>query len=142
MVNPDYDQGPSKLICDDFSPANVIVKSQDDLTIVGMVELEWVYGGPAQLFASAPWWLLFDRSINEDWDFVDEKPPEVTPRYLKHLEMFKRILDEEEGRISEPHENELSLTGLLSPLFASRALHRKGHFIRGYSPAGLWLSGV
>jgi hypothetical protein len=41
--------------------------SEDDLTIVGVVDLEWSYIGPAQLFGSAPWWLLQDRPINEEW---------------------------------------------------------------------------
>lgn len=101
MVNKDYDQGPFKLICDDFSPSNMIVRSHDDLTIVGVVDLEWVYAGPAQLFASAPWWLLFDRPTDDNWDVVNGEPPKVATRYFKHLENFKRILDEEEGKIPE-----------------------------------------
>lgn len=108
MINEKYDQGPFKLICDDLSPANVIVKSQHDLTIVGVVDLEWVYAGPAQLFASAPWWLLLDRPINEEWDFDIGEPPKVTSRYFKHLEMFKRVLDEEEAKMPEHHEREVS----------------------------------
>jgi hypothetical protein len=55
FVNVAYEKGPFKLICDDFGPANMIVKSEKDLTIVGVVDLEWVYAGPAQLFGSAPW---------------------------------------------------------------------------------------
>ncbi|KAK4868589.1 hypothetical protein LT330_006791 [Penicillium expansum] len=101
MVNKDYDQGPFKLICDDFSPSNMIVRSHDDLTIVGVVDLEWVYAGPAQLFTSAPWWLLFDRPTDDNWDVVNGEPPKVATRYFKHLENFKRILDEEEGKIPE-----------------------------------------
>ena len=109
MINEDYDQGPFKLICDDLGPANVMVRSQHDLTIVGVVDLEWVYAGPAQLFASAPWWLLLDKPINEEWDFVVGDPPEpVTSRYFKHLEMFKCVLDEEEAKLPEHHEKEVS----------------------------------
>ncbi|CAI7593206.1 unnamed protein product [Penicillium discolor] len=101
MVNEDYDQGPLKLICDDLSPSNMIVRSQDDLTIVGVVDLEWVYAGPAQLFASAPWWLLFNRPINDNWDVIDGEPPKIAKRYFRYFEMFKRILDEEEGKLPE-----------------------------------------
>lgn len=76
MINGDYDQGPFKLICDDLGPVNVMVRSQHNLTIVGVVDLEWVYAGPAQLFASAPWWLLLDKPVNEEWDFVVGDPPD------------------------------------------------------------------
>lgn len=55
LTNTTYDCGPFKLICDDFGMANVIVRSKDDLTITGVVDIEWVYAGPAQLFGSAPW---------------------------------------------------------------------------------------
>lgn len=108
MINQQYDHGPFKLICDDFGPANVLVRSPDDLTIVGVIDLEWVYAGPAQLFASAPWWLLLDRPINEEWDFDINEPPPVAERYLKALEMFKRVLSEEEGRMTGHDEKEVS----------------------------------
>ncbi|KAG4440783.1 hypothetical protein IFR05_003711 [Cadophora sp. M221] len=54
-VNERHDRGPFKLVCDDLGLANLIVKSDDDFTIVEVVDLEWSYIGPAQLFASAPW---------------------------------------------------------------------------------------
>ncbi|KAH7333324.1 hypothetical protein BKA65DRAFT_479871 [Rhexocercosporidium sp. MPI-PUGE-AT-0058] len=43
FVRKDYDRGPFKLLCDDFGLANMIVRSKDDLTIVGVVDLEWSY---------------------------------------------------------------------------------------------------
>ena len=46
-----YDKGPFKLICDDFGPANVIVRSKDDLTIIGVVDLEWVMQGQLSCLA-------------------------------------------------------------------------------------------
>ena len=46
-VNKKYDHGPFKLICDDLGLANMIVKSKEDLTIVGIVDLEWSYIGLA-----------------------------------------------------------------------------------------------
>lgn len=108
MINEKYDRGPFKLICDDLGPANVIVKSTEDLTIVGVVDLEWVYAGPAQLFTSAPWWLLLDRPINEEWDFVVGEPPEISSRYFKNLEIFKRVLQEEEAKLPGHTNKEVS----------------------------------
>lgn len=108
MINTAYDQGPFKLICDDLGPANMIVRSKEDLTIVGLIDLEWVYAGPAQLFGSAPWWLLLDRPVNDDWDFEEGKAPKGTDRYFKCLEIFKRVLDEEESKIRGDDKKELS----------------------------------
>lgn len=104
FVNAEYEKGPFKLICDDFGPANMIVKSREDLTIVGVVDLEWVYAGPAQLFASAPWWLLLDRPINPEWDFESDNPPRMNERYLKCLNLFKRVLAEEEAKLPRYQE--------------------------------------
>ncbi|KAJ5788919.1 Aminoglycoside phosphotransferase [Penicillium psychrosexuale] len=90
FVNTADENGPFKLICDDFTPANMIVKSDSDLTIVGVVDLEWVYAGPAQLFGSAPWWLLHDRPVNDEWDFENSyHPPVATERYFDCLRIFK-----------------------------------------------------
>ncbi|KUJ07302.1 uncharacterized protein LY89DRAFT_677923 [Mollisia scopiformis] len=94
-IDMEYDRGPFKLICDDLGLANMIVKSKEDLTIIGMVDLEWSYIGPAQLFGSAPWWLLQDRLTN--WDTsLDKESPEIVARFFKYLEIFKRVLEEEE----------------------------------------------
>lgn len=98
-MNTEYEKGPFKLICDDFGPANMIVRSREDFIIVGVVELEWVYAGPAQLFASAPWWLLLDRPINPEWDFKRNEPPKVTERYFNCLDLFRKVLAEEEAKI-------------------------------------------
>ncbi|KAJ5145893.1 uncharacterized protein N7515_000457 [Penicillium bovifimosum] len=108
FVNAAYENGPFKLICDDFGPANMIVKSEKDLTIVGVVDLEWVYAGPAQLFGSAPWWLLHDRPVNEEWDFVDGNPPEATKRYINCLDIFKEALVKEEAKMPREQGTELS----------------------------------
>lgn len=98
-MNTEYEKGPFKLICDDFSPANMIVRSREYLIIVGVVELEWVYAGPAQLFASVPWWLLLDRPINPEWDFKSNEPLKVTERYFNCLDLFRKVLAEEEAKI-------------------------------------------
>ncbi|KAJ5101329.1 hypothetical protein NUU61_003551 [Penicillium alfredii] len=115
MVHPEYERGPFKLICDDLGPKNLLVRSAEDLTIVGMVDLEWTYVGPAQLFASAPWWLLQDRPINQQWDFSnDDVPPqEITSRYLRCLDIFKRVLEEEEAKRPEAKGKGTSLSALV-----------------------------
>jgi hypothetical protein len=96
LVERDYDRGPFKLICDDLGLANLIVRSEGDLTVVGVVDFEWSYVGPAQLFGSAPWWLLQDRLNNWDTDLDEEELPEILARYQRYLEIYKRVLEEEE----------------------------------------------
>lgn len=91
----------------------MIVRSKEDLTIVGVVDLEWTYAGPAQMFASAPWWLLMDRPVNETWDFDGEEAPEVTDRYFKHLEIFKRVLEEEESKMTEGDKDKKEVSELV-----------------------------
>jgi hypothetical protein len=86
----------------------VIVRSKDDLTITGVIDLEWVYAGPAQLFASAPWWLLLDRPINTEWDFEEGEAPKATDRYFECLAIFKRVLAEEEAEMTGNQGKELS----------------------------------
>ncbi|KAL1867028.1 hypothetical protein Plec18167_008819 [Paecilomyces lecythidis] len=110
LVNKKYDRGKFKLICDDLGLANLIVRSSEDLTVVGVVDLEWSYIGPAQLFGSAPWWLLQERPVNPEWDCNadDEPPPKITARYFKHLDIFMRVLEEEESHMPGHEEKELS----------------------------------
>jgi hypothetical protein len=99
FVKQDYNHGPGKLICDDLGLTNLIVRSKDDLTIVGVVDLEWSYVGPAQLFGSSPWWLLQDRLNNYTVSEEDEEVPKILDRYLRHLKIFQRVLEEEEVNI-------------------------------------------
>ena len=65
FVNKEYDRAKFKVVCDDLGLANLMVRSRQDLTVIGAVDLEWSYIGPAQLFGSAPWWLLMDRPTNQ-----------------------------------------------------------------------------
>ncbi|KAH0829719.1 hypothetical protein FOPE_10723 [Fonsecaea pedrosoi] len=106
--NPAMHFGPYKLICDDLGLANLIVRSAEDLTVVGLVDLEWSYAGPAQLFGSAPWWLLQDRLNNYDTFLDEEEIPKILQRYLRNLDMFKTVLEEEEARIPGQPGMELS----------------------------------
>ena len=108
LVNTKYDRCKFKLICDDFGLANLIVRSKEDLTVVGVVDFEWSYIGPAQIFGTAPWWLLQDRPANSAWDYKDGKPPEIAGRYFKYLEIFIRVLEEEEAKMPGYEDRELS----------------------------------
>ncbi|KAI9807572.1 MAG: hypothetical protein M1825_005512 [Sarcosagium campestre] len=87
LVNAKYDRCKFKLICDDLGLANLIVRGREDLTVVGVVDLEWSYIGPAQMFGSAPWWLLQDRPVNSAWDCLDNELPNIATRYLKEREL-------------------------------------------------------
>ena len=55
------DKGGFRLLCDDYRAHNVLVRSESDLTIVAMLDWEWSYAAPYQLFSSPPPWLAFDR---------------------------------------------------------------------------------
>ena len=76
--------------------------------MVGVVDLEWSYAGPAQLFGSAPWWLLQDRLNNYDTFLDKEEAPRVLGRYLRNLDVFKTVLEEEEARMPGRQAMELS----------------------------------
>ncbi|KAI8963431.1 hypothetical protein F5Y11DRAFT_153002 [Daldinia sp. FL1419] len=97
FVNEKYEHGPFKVICDDLGLANLIVRSPDDLTIVGVIDLEWSYIGPAQMYGS-PWWLLQERLNNWDVDF-DQDAPQIVERFSRYLKIFKRVLEEEEKKL-------------------------------------------
>lgn len=89
-----FDSGPFKLICDDFGSANMIVNNEHDLEIVGVIDWEWSYAGPCQLICTPPHWLLLDSPNN--W-FEDDDS--VITRYEKSLEIYLKILKEEEESI-------------------------------------------
>jgi hypothetical protein len=108
FIHKDYDKGPFKLVCEDFGLANLIVRSHHDLTIIGVVDLEWSYAGPAQLAAS-PWWLLQARLTLYDLELEEEakKSAKILDRYLKYLDIFIRVLKQEE-RILTASQSTLS----------------------------------
>lgn len=80
----------------------MIVDSREKLKITGVVDFEWSYTGPAQLLGTAPWWLLQERP--ELWDFS----PDMRDRFLRHLGLFKRVLEEEEKHAPEYQSKKLS----------------------------------
>ena len=68
----------------------MLVNNEQELKIVGVLDVEWSYVGPAQL-ATIPWWLLQERP--ESWDFTIER----RDFFLEYLDKFQRILKEEEA---------------------------------------------
>ncbi|TLD27959.1 phosphotransferase enzyme family protein [Venturia nashicola] len=109
FVHQDTAKGPFKLVSEDFGLSNILVRTEDDLTIVGVVDLEWSYAGPAQLAAS-PWLLLNSRLNLYDLEFEAEAEASavILDRYLKHLEIYKRVLGEEEERMPDIHDKGMS----------------------------------
>ncbi|KAF1958608.1 hypothetical protein CC80DRAFT_514698 [Byssothecium circinans] len=97
---PDYNEGPFKLICDDFGPRNMRVK---DRKTTGVIDQEFSYAGLAQLIATAPWWLLLERP--HMWDFSSE----MEDRFIRHLDMYQRVLEEEEEAMPGHEGKELSM---------------------------------
>jgi hypothetical protein len=112
LINKKYDRGNFKLICDVPDLTNQIVKSKDDLTVVGVVDLEWSCTGPVQLFGSASWWLLQDRPANIEWDYINGEPLKLVARYIKYLDMHQRILEEEEAQM-HPDRSDKELSNLV-----------------------------
>ncbi|KAF1948849.1 hypothetical protein CC80DRAFT_458589 [Byssothecium circinans] len=121
FVQSEFNQGPYKLVCDDFGLTNIIVRSREDLTFVGVVDLEWSYAGPAQLFAS-PWWLLQGRLTIYDAKY-DKEAPDVLGRFLRYLKIFKRVLKEEEEMIPGHDFKQLSSLVESSHLSGAMWLH-------------------
>lgn len=58
------DQGPFKIWCDDFHPANILINS--NFEIVGVIDWEFTYAAPAEFSFALPWWLLLEQP--EYWE--------------------------------------------------------------------------
>lgn len=95
FILPEHDSAPFKLICDDFGPMNIMVNNTTDLKIVAVVDWEWSYAGPYQLFCSPPRWLLLQRP--NIWSREDDR----LIQYQRHLDMFLIALEEQEESTSE-----------------------------------------
>ena len=105
FLHEKYNKGPFKLLCDDLGLANLIVRNEQDLTVVGVVDFEWSYVGPAQMFGS-PWWLLQGR-LNSWSTQYDEESGEIADRFAKYLEIFTRIIEQEEKKQGQSELSEL-----------------------------------
>jgi hypothetical protein len=54
-----FNEGPFKIWCDDFRPANVLM--DEALKIVGVVDWEFTYAAPVGFYYAPPWWLLIEN---------------------------------------------------------------------------------
>lgn len=73
----------------------MILRSKYDLTVVRVIDLEWVYAAPAQLFGSTRWWLLRDEPINIEWDFQPGELPKglvASAYFVQSLGIVIRVL--------------------------------------------------
>ncbi|KZF21602.1 hypothetical protein L228DRAFT_156374 [Xylona heveae TC161] len=88
FVNKKYDRSPFRLICDDMRLGNILVNNETELKIVAVLDWEWAYTAPYQMFFSPPRWLLIKKPTywtSEDLD-----------RYKTCLELFLHVLAQEE----------------------------------------------
>ncbi|XXG99424.1 hypothetical protein Hte_005763 [Hypoxylon texense] len=92
-VLPGLDNGPFKFMCDDFQPTNMIVNNEQDMKIIAVIDWEWSYIAPAQMVYSTPSWLLIESP--NAWPLVDKR----LARFNKNLELYTRILEEEEQKV-------------------------------------------
>ncbi|KAJ5129525.1 uncharacterized protein N7515_005564 [Penicillium bovifimosum] len=54
-----YGNGPFKLWCDDFRPANILLNEK--MHIAGVVDWEFTYAAPVEFSYAPPWWLLIEK---------------------------------------------------------------------------------
>ena len=86
--------GPFRLFCDDFRPANVIVDGE--LNIRGIIDWDFSYAAPVEFTHSPPWWLLL--ALPDGWDAgLDD----FLAVYLPRLEIFLDVLRECENQAIE-----------------------------------------
>ncbi|KAH6694096.1 hypothetical protein F5X68DRAFT_248716 [Plectosphaerella plurivora] len=83
-----------RLWSDDFRPTNVLVDDKDD--ILGAIDWEYAYVGPAQFVLDPPWWLLLD--VPEMWDDGIDDWARV---YEGRLQTWLAAMEEVEG-VAEP----------------------------------------
>lgn len=80
FIHDEYDRTKSNILYEDLGLANLIVRSRQYLTIVGVIDLEWSYFGPAQLLGPALWWLLIDRPQMRHRTALVAVPTRITAR--------------------------------------------------------------
>lgn len=92
-----------RLFAEDLHPSNVLIDR--DLRVVGVIDWEFTYAGPAQFSIDPPWWLLL-------------KSPEYWPggydswmdAYEPRLNTFLSVLEREEGARKENEKMQSSLS--------------------------------
>jgi hypothetical protein len=86
---PCHENGPFKLWCDDFRPANVLLN--DDHHLAGVVDWEFTYAAPVEFSYAPPWWLLIEKPEFwsegiEDWTRVFERRLETFLEAMRQCE--------------------------------------------------------
>lgn len=94
-----HNEGPFKLVCDDFRPGNILV--DHNLKITAICDWEWTYAAPYQQFYSAPRWLLLKAP--EEWCRTEpydggEGDDDMLKSYRKKLDLFLKVMEEEEHK--------------------------------------------
>lgn len=105
LTLPCYENGPFKLWCDDFRPANVLLN--EDMHIAGVVDWEFTYAAPVEFSYAAPWWLLIEKpeywseGIN-DWTRIFDRRLKTFLTAMRHCE----DMDDQQGpcRLSDQME--------------------------------------
>ncbi|KAJ5239574.1 hypothetical protein N7468_004193 [Penicillium chermesinum] len=86
---PSFENGPFKLWCDDFRPANVLLN--EDMHIAGVVDWEFTYAAPVEFSYAPPWWLLIEKPEYwsegiEDWARVFDRRLKTFLTAMRHCE--------------------------------------------------------
>ncbi|KAH9904915.1 phosphotransferase enzyme family protein [Xylariomycetidae sp. FL2044] len=100
-------EGHHRLYCDDFRPTNVIVASETDFEVPGVIDWEFTYAAPVEFSHAAPWWLLLESP--EGWESDLHK---FLERYRPRLELFLRAMRRREDE--QIQEGSMDEAGRLS----------------------------
>ncbi|OAA53088.1 Protein kinase-like domain protein [Cordyceps fumosorosea ARSEF 2679] len=100
--------GPSRLFFDDLRYGNILLDA--NLQVVGVVDWEFCYVGPAGFVSEPPWWLLLEKP--EYWaDGIEE----WIRMFDDRLQIFLKVMEECEARSREC----LEMTGRLQVVCAT-----------------------
>ena len=87
---PCCENGPFKLWCDDFRPANILLN--ENMHIAGVVDWEFTYAGPVESSYAPPWWLLIEKP--EYWsEGIEDWAQEFDRRLKTFLTAMRRSED-------------------------------------------------
>ncbi|PLB40873.1 uncharacterized protein BDW47DRAFT_115818 [Aspergillus candidus] len=98
---PLYENGPFKLWCDDFRPANVLLN--EDTHTAGVVDWEFTYAAPVEFSYAPPWWLLIERP-----EYWAEGIEDWTRVFDRRLKTFLTAMRNCEGAVVQHDQRRLS----------------------------------
>lgn len=108
FINDKYDRTEFRLVCDDLRYGNMIVNNATDLKIVAVIDWEWTYSAPYQLFISPPRWLLIQNPMEWEEPFGPQ-----FQRYQMCLELFLKEMEHEENKRSKTQRDGDRLSTLM-----------------------------